>query len=1305
MKKILLISGALLVLAGIAYQLFIRSSGPTTDPDFVMLFDGSSLDGWRKIGGEAQFRIQDGAIVGEKGPGENTFLRTERDDFGDFELRLEMRWDEPGNSGIMFRAQQRQNNGRAFGYQYELDHSERAWSAGIYDEARRGWLFNLENDQTAREAVKLDDWNTVRIEAIGASIKTWINDVPVAELVDGQDFSGYIALQVHSGSTGVMRWRNIKIREITPGYGPGPSLADSAQWKLKGVEDWQIEDGIYSGQFVPEQMASLTTRRRFADFVLNLTLPVCETDSIVSIRHQSEPGGISKSALIRLNNDTASVTLETRDGQSPLGEVKLDQQATRTLQIVALDDALTVTADGQDIARLLNSGLPDRGQLQIRPAPCSERFEIRNLDWTDLSRNTDEILFYQTLDNKPAPVLSPEQALASFTLAEGFEIELVAGEPDVEDPVAMAWDEDGRLYVVEMRGFMPDAYGEGQDQPVGRVVRLTDTNGDGRMDKSEVFLDHLVMPRAVAVVNEGILIAEPPNLWLCELPNKEALCSNKHKVGDYGLSDGDTSIEHLENALMLGLDNRLYNSKSSRSLNLQNGAMTEREEIFRGQWGITQDNWGRLLYNNNSNFITADYFPGYYLRAEHALTKQAGLQEVLSDPEEVFSIRVNPGVNRAYLDGTLRKDGRLQNATAVSGLVAYRGGQFPPEFHSDVFVPEPGANVVAQFRLSEAGMGLSAEHLTYPDTKWDQREFLASTDERFRPVDAKLGPDGALYIIDMYRGIIQEQHFLTDELREQIFLRELDRPLGRGRIWRIRHKAGAVKQPAPALSTYSSAELVDALGSDNGWVRDTAQRLLLARDDVPLTALQASVTGSNSLAATHALWVLVGRNELDEKTLSSALAHRDFRVQIQALRAGESGLEERQLQALASRDELPEALQVQLAFSLAARASGTESQEVLLNLLAANFDSVYLQQAIARAVRGQELEFLPLALTHPVLAKESDAGASLLGRLAGQAYLTQRGSVSDTGAAPQSLIRVLDLMATEQGADEWRQLAMLDGLSRITLAPGFVTAVMTEAPAIFADPNIDGDSPLWGARLKARRAFTWPGDELAAGIIPLSPQELALMQQGEAFYGSCANCHGSLGEGIAGLAPALANSPWITGPPEWLGRIILQGMIGPVEINNETWDGVMPAHGQQAGLDNATLAGLMTYLRRAWGHTESPVDEKLAADIRQMSDHRSKPWTVEELKHVKFDRGYGRFIGKYKVSFVTFTVSEIDGELNLSVPMYGGGPLVEITPTLFEVVENGESVQIEFIVEEDSTVKQLILTRGGQKIPIKRIEE
>jgi lysophospholipase L1-like esterase len=181
---------------------------------FVSLFDGKTLAGWTKAGGEATYSVEDGCIVGRVGPGRNTFLCTEKT-YGDFIFKVELKFDVPGNSGIQIRSHKRPD-GVVFGYQCEVDPSARGWSGGIYDESRRGWLYTLggEDKEAARKAFKVDDWNEFVIQAKGPSIKTWINGVACAELNDKVDLEGFIALQVHSGKQGQIRWRNIRIKDL-----------------------------------------------------------------------------------------------------------------------------------------------------------------------------------------------------------------------------------------------------------------------------------------------------------------------------------------------------------------------------------------------------------------------------------------------------------------------------------------------------------------------------------------------------------------------------------------------------------------------------------------------------------------------------------------------------------------------------------------------------------------------------------------------------------------------------------------------------------------------------------------------------------------------------------------------------------------------------------------------------------------------------------------------------------------------------------------------------------------------------------
>ena len=209
------------------------------------------------------------------------------------------------------------------------------------------------------------------------------------------------------------------------------------------------------------------------------------------------------------------------------------------------------------------------------------------------------------------------------------------------------------------------------------------------------------------------------------------------------------------------------------------------------------------------------------------------------------------------------------------------------------------------------------------------------------------GPDGALYIIDMYRGIIQDDHFLTDELREQIFVRELETPIGMGRIWRVRHTQGKPRAAAIDLAAADDARLITALSSDNGWERDTAQRLLLARpgDLAPALAAVATAQG-NTVAALHALWTLAGRGELTPEIALNAIRTGDTATMQHALRAARGTLQLEELLALAlEMEDASEAVTMQLLFSLGDHTQDAAARAAVSRLLTTRLTSQYVRQA------------------------------------------------------------------------------------------------------------------------------------------------------------------------------------------------------------------------------------------------------------------------------------------------------------------------------------------------------------------------
>ncbi len=897
---------------------------------------------------------------------------------------------------------------------------------------------------------------------------------------------------------------------------------------------------------------------------------------------------------------------------------------------------------------------------------------------------------YLSLDTPPAPALTPAQALDSFTLAPGFSVELVAAEPLVVDPVAMAWDESGRLFVVEMRGFMPDTEGTGEDKPIGRVVMLLDEDGDGVMDRSEVFLDGLVLPRAVAVVNEGLLVGEPPNLWLCPDIQEKTRCENKRKVADYATDYEQVSMEHLENGLLLALDNWIYNAKSERRFRFVDGELTVEQTLPRGQWGIAQDDQGRLYYNTNSNFLTGDYFPGHSLNGA-----SAGLGEMVSEDDEVFSIRVNPGVNRAYIDGVLRDDGRLHEPTAVSGLTVYRGGQFPKDYWNDIFVPEPAANVIVQLRADLNAFEVKTQHITYPDKHWGEREFFASTDERFRPVDLKVGPDGALYVIDMYRGIIQHKAFLTDELKAQIKQRGLDQPLGQGRIWRI-VRTDAPKLNAPNLAIASVYEKVAALSDPNPWVRETAQRLLGA-DASAVDALQVNVTeNANPQSIIHSLWALEAQQALTRDVVKAAIQKSLPVVTTQALRAGGHLLDIDTLLAVSAQVRRHTGSALAWFDALQAHNRELAVQNELLNQLSSESDDIYRREAAVRASRGVELQVLTRLLAMSL--ENSPGSQAALKDLVASAYSNEIRARSDHDAAQ----RLLALIEAQQGDWEWQQLAMLQGLSKAAQAID-EPFKLADVPTLFTDKSLAGDDPLWLARIAARRTFTWPGDEMAGGKAPLTGEQTALLEKGKAFYRHCASCHGDKGQGVAGLAPELAGSEWVTGPVEWLSRIVLDGMQGEIEVNGKTWNGVMPGHRQFPNLDAETLTGLLIHLRRLGNNA---ADAPSVAKVREIMalPARATPWTAESIKDVPYETSLDKYAGKYKISVITMTITVEDGKLMVNAPMQGSSPLKEIDENLFEVEQGGDGMRFRFELDKQGAVKAMYLQRGGSENLVEKVE-
>lgn len=454
----------------------------------------------------------------------------------------------------------------------------------------------------------------------------------------------------------------------------------------------------------------------------------------------------------------------------------------------------------------------------------------------------------------------PEISLEDYVVEKGFELEVVASEPFLEAPVAIDFDNQGRIWTVEMRGYMQTLTGESESMPNGVISILEDKDGDGVVDHSKVFLDSLVLPRAIAHVYGGLLHAEPPNLWFVEIeddkPGKKVLVDSLY--ADEG------NVEHQPNGLMMNIDNWIYNARSHFRYQKKDEVWHKEPTAFRGQWGITKDNFGRLYYNNNSTQIMGDYVLPNVLTKNQFYEPKDGLSKVLTRNQRVYPLHATL-VNRGYEKGVLDQDSMLVNVTSSCGPLVYRGGQFPMAYDQNAFVCAPEVNLIKRNLLTFDGP------VTTATQAWDDREFIASTDEGFRPVNLSSGPDGGMYVVDMHRGIIQHGAYMTSYLRERLAAAGMDKMIGMGRVLRVKSKDKALSA-IPDFASQNAKDLVDLLSHENGWVRDRAQQLL-TQDELKeaIPYLQALLRNAeNPLASVHALYALEGLEGLNSQVLYDA---------------------------------------------------------------------------------------------------------------------------------------------------------------------------------------------------------------------------------------------------------------------------------------------------------------------------------------------------------------------------------------------------------------------------------------------------
>ena len=489
--------------------------------------------------------------------------------------------------------------------------------------------------------------------------------------------------------------------------------------------------------------------------------------------------------------------------------------------------------------------------------------------------------------------MSAAEEQKRFVLPPGYRIEPVLTDPDIEEPMQIAFDGNGRMFVLEIRAYMQDADASAELAPTGRISVHEDADNDGVYEKHQVFLDKLVFPRFVMPLGKDAILTMESNqdeVWKYTDTNGDSIADKKELfTTSFGRAG---NVEHQQSSLFWGLDNWLYSTYNAFRVRwTPNGVLREPTAPNNSQWGITQDSTGRIWFQGGASGL-----PGYFqLPIHYGLTfpavggGRAGHQQFLEPGFEVpYGIAgvgdYQPGTS-AIRPGELT----LRRVTGAAGNDIVRAHRMPDDLQGDYLYGEPVARIVRRVRPVHAE-GLTTLRQVYQD---ERSEFIKSSDHLFRPVDVATAPDGTIYVVDPYRGIIQEGNWTRpgSYLRAKIDQYKLAANIRKGRIWRVSYDGMARDTTQPRLLDETPAQLVSRLAHPNGWWRDTAQQLLVLKQDRSVVpALQQMVrTPSGSLfGRIHALWTLEGLGALDLGLVRESLKDPNPQMRIQAIRASET---------------------------------------------------------------------------------------------------------------------------------------------------------------------------------------------------------------------------------------------------------------------------------------------------------------------------------------------------------------------------------------------------------------------------------
>ena len=574
--------------------------------------------------------------------------------------------------------------------------------------------------------------------------------------------------------------------------------------------------------------------------------------------------------------------------------------------------------------------------------------------------------------------LEPDAALKSFKIHPGFRLKSIATEPLVTDPVSVCYDADGALYVVEMRGY---PYPE--NSPTGYVKRLVDKDGDGVFDQATTFLPDLSWPTSVVPWDGGVFVAVPPMIIYAKDTDGDGISDIRKS---YFRGFGIQNVQGLVNGLLWGPDGWIYGVSGGNGGDIENLVHPENKPVsvrgrdFRfkpdgsafeaisggGQFGHSFDDWGHRFTCNNSNHIRQIVIPSRYLERNPSYVPPSVILDIAAEGAAAPVYRISKAepwrivrTRQRAADPEMRK--RLPPTelfvtgffTSATGVTIYRGDAYPVEYQGNAFIGDVGANLVHRKTIRRNGS-------TFLATRADaNEEFLASTDNWFRPVNFTNTPNGTLLILDMYRETIEHPFSIPEPIKKHL---DLTSGKDRGRLYELLPEK-AVKQRHPHLQSAGIAELVKELANPAAWYRETAQRLLIERGDViTATPLLRDLAKSRPtpLARFHALSLLDIFDTIDDSDLLEALDDPEPNIREHAIRLSErrlkpdSELTGRCLEAAEDPDAM---VRLQLALSLGG-LPGDKATSALATIASAGVDDPWTIAAVLSSSAGRPADLL-----------------------------------------------------------------------------------------------------------------------------------------------------------------------------------------------------------------------------------------------------------------------------------------------------------------------------------------------------------